>query len=67
VAVMADEAILGALPKPKQKAFMETLEALQEAAERAALIAANENGLERKAKKAKKDKDKTGAKKRAKR
>jgi len=67
VAAMADEAILAALPKPKQKAFIETLEALQEAAERAALIAANQNGVEKKTKKSKKDKDKAGAKKRAKR
>jgi hypothetical protein len=58
---------LAALPKPKQKAFIETLEALQEAAERAALIAANQNGVEKKTKKSKKDKDKAGAKKRAKR
>lgn len=39
VARQADEALLGALPKTKQKAFVETLEALQAAAEAAALIA----------------------------
>lgn len=66
-AAIADEAIMAALPKAKQKAFLETLEALQEAAERAALIAANENNPSKKPKKLKKDKEKASAKKRAKR
>jgi MarR family transcriptional regulator, temperature-dependent positive regulator of motility len=63
VAMQADEAILGALPKPKQRGFFELLEALQAAAEAAALIAASENGLEKRAKKG----AKKAAKKRAKR
>jgi hypothetical protein len=39
LAMKADEAILSMLPKGKQKAFVDLLEALQTAAEHAALIA----------------------------
>jgi DNA-binding PadR family transcriptional regulator len=68
VARQADEALLGALPKTKQKAFVETLEALQAAAEAAALIATANIETPAKAKPAKKAaKPAKPSKKRAKR
>lgn len=51
VAMKADEAILAMLPKGKQKAFVDLLEALQTAAAHAALIAPPEAGAPAKPKK----------------
>lgn len=62
LAALADTVLLAALPKTKQKGFVELLETLQAAAE-AALIESAENGKE----KPKKKKAGKGGKKRAKR
>lgn len=66
IAALADAALLEALPKAKQKGFVEVLEALQAAAE-AMMAEQLENGKEKKKKKDGKDGKGAKAKKRAKR